>query len=269
MSVIAKALGLLGHFSSTRSEIGLSQFCKLSGRDKATTYRHLSALENAGLVEKNPVTKAYRIGPAVLQLAAMREATVPRVVSAGPSLELLAQATGETAHVSILSGQALHSLCSRESGRHSTRAVIDIPILSLHATASGICTLAFGPADLTQTAMQNLTRFTEHTPANEGRLAAAIEHAQKTGFGLSKRGFEDDIYGLAAPLYDVSGQFAGAVAVASVASRITPKFENEIKQHLVIASREITRGWGGSVPKDVEICWAHSQLAPSQKEIAQ
>ena len=261
MSVIAKALGLLNYFSPDRAEIGLSQFRLLSGRDKATIYRHLSALENAGLIEKNPTTKAYRIGPAVLHLAAMREATVPRVASANRSLTALAALTGETAHVSVLSGTALHSLCACQSDRHSTRAVIDIPILPLHATASGICALSFGPADLIDIAKQNMTQFTDYTTTNIDRLTASIDQAKKTGFGLSNNGLEDGIYGLAAPVFDESGQLAGAVAVASVANRITPTIEAQIKQHLMRASKEITHSWGGTIPTMIETCWAHSQRA--------
>ena len=258
MSALSKALDLLGYFSPNRAEIGLSQFRLLSGRDKATTYRYLSALESAGLVEKNPTTRAYRIGPAVLHLAAMREATVPRVASANRSLTALAEATGESAHISVLSGDALHSLCACESDRHRTRAVIDIPILPLHATASGICVLAFGPADLINAARQNMTRFTKFTATSADRLTEAVDQARETGFGLSNRGLEEDIYGLATPVFDGSGQLAGAVAVASVASRVTSTSEAEIKRNLIIASREITHSWGGFIPEAVETCWSRS-----------
>ena len=258
MSVISKSLNLLSHFSPSQAEIGLSQFRALSGHDKATTYRYLSALEKAGLVEKNPITKAYRIGPAVLHLAAMREATVPRVATATQSLKKLAEATGETAHVSVLSGYALHSLCACESNKHSTRAVIDMPTLPLHATASGICALAFGPTDLIKAAKRKLTKFTQYTADNNDGLDTSIVEANQTGFGISDRGFEDDIYGVATPLFDGAGQLAGAVAVASVATRISPKIEAEIKKHLAIASREITHNWGGSIPDMLEKCWTQS-----------
>ena len=120
--------------------------CKLAGRDKATTYRHLQALEDAGFVEQNPTTKLYRLGPAVLQLAQTREVTVPRKAGAEAALMELAEATGETSHVSVLSGTTVYALTSCESPRHSTRAIIDIQTFPLHATASGLVRTGLWPS---------------------------------------------------------------------------------------------------------------------------
>jgi len=77
MGTISKALDLLGHFSSTRSQIGLTEFVTLTRRDKATVHRHLSELEQNGFLEQHPQTRAYRLGPALLRLAAVREAAFP------------------------------------------------------------------------------------------------------------------------------------------------------------------------------------------------
>ena len=55
MGTISKALGLLDHFTPEKSEIGLSEFQRLSGYSKATTYRHLVALHEAGFLEQDPV----------------------------------------------------------------------------------------------------------------------------------------------------------------------------------------------------------------------
>ena len=78
MSSAVKALRLLSHFSATRPEIGLSQLCRIAGRDKSTTYRYLQALETAGFIEQNSTTKQKRLGPALLQLAQDREEKNPR-----------------------------------------------------------------------------------------------------------------------------------------------------------------------------------------------
>ncbi|MFC6638333.1 helix-turn-helix domain-containing protein [Sulfitobacter sp. JBTF-M27] len=268
MSVVAKALALLEHFSIQTPELGLSRLTRLAKRDKATTYRHLVALQELGFIEQNPETKAYRIGPAVLHLAEVREKTVPRRDGALAPLQRLADATGETAHASILSGPTLHTLVSCEAQAHSIRAVIDLQKLPLHATASGICTLAFGPADLLEAAKADMARFTAHTATDPAALAEVVGTAQGSGFGRSERGLEDDIYGFAAPLFDQTGQLAGAVAVASVASRVTEDLTRLIYQELIIASREITHSWGGSVPAAIEALWADTLATFKQKDLA-
>lgn len=256
LSSATKTLELLAYFSTTRPEIGLSQLCKLAKRDKATTHRHLQALEKTGFVEKSPITKQYRLGPAVLQLAQTREATVPRKAGVQAPLFDLADATGETSHVTVLSGTTVYELMSCDSPKHGTRAIIDIQTFPLHATASGLCALAFGPEALIDVALNELQPFTRTTATTSEDLHAMVEAIRNTGFGRADRSFEDDVQGLSAPIFDQTGHFAGAVSVASVAARFTPDMERIIKTQLVITARQISNNWGGTVPTQIEAIWA-------------
>ncbi|MEP2532654.1 IclR family transcriptional regulator [Shimia sp.] len=258
MSSASKALELLSLFSEAKPEIGLSEMCRLAKRDKATTYRHLQVLEKAGFVEQVVTSKNYRLGPALLQLGRMREATVPRKAGAETALATLAEKTGETVHVTVLSGLTLFALMSRESPKHSTRAVIDVTTFPLHATASGFCAVAFGPDELLAAACDNFEAFTDLTPMTVEALETLVATARTTGMGLSIGRFEEEINSLSAPIFDQTGQFAGAVSVASVASRFTPELENIIKAELITASREITKSWGGVIPTVVENAWANA-----------
>ncbi|MGI9356700.1 MAG: IclR family transcriptional regulator [Rhizobiaceae bacterium] len=268
MSSAAKTLSLLSYFTAERPEISLSQFYRLTKRDKATTYRHLQALEGMGFVEKNSMTKRYRLGPAILQLAQLRETTVPRKAGVKGPLQQLANGTGETAHASVLSGATLFYLDSIESPRHSVRAIVDLHTLPLHATASGICALAFGSPSLTDIAKENMESFTAQTATTEEGLDVEIRQAKKIGFGHIRGGLEDGIYGLAAPVFDQTGGLAGTVSVASVASRFTPESERVAKRCLMLASHEISRNWGGTVPRDIEECWMHDLSLEEELEQA-
>ncbi|WP_294227237.1 IclR family transcriptional regulator [uncultured Shimia sp.] len=268
MSSATKALTLLSYFSTARPEIGLSQLCRIAERDKATTYRQLQALESVGFIEQNPATKQYRLGPALMQLAQVREATVPRKDGAKTVLRTLADRTGETAHVTVLSGTTLYGLCECESPHHGTRAVIDINTFPLHATASGVCALAFGPSNLHAVALENLDEFTANTPTTEAKLSELIEAVRETGISHSDQCYEIEIQGIAAPIFDHTGHLAGAVAVACVASRFTPELAHTIKTELLIAARDITHNWGGTIPRPIEQSWAKSLTKVTEQETA-
>lgn len=255
MTSTVKTLELLSYFSEARPEIGLSQFCRMAGRDKATTYRHLKSLEAVGFIEQNPSTKHYRLGPALMLLAQMREATVPREAAAQAAITALAEATGETAHVSVLSGKAVFALSTCESPKHSTRAIINLTTFPLHATASGLCAIAFGPDDLWAAATDRMEVFTEKTPATAHDLKRMVVQTRATGFGYADGSYEMDIQSLSTPVFDQTGAFAGAVAVASVASRFTLDLEQVIKTNLIMASRDITHSWGGIIPANIEAAW--------------
>lgn len=262
MSVVAKAVELLGFFTPQRPEIGLSEFRHLAQRDKATTYRHLCALESVGLLEQNPVNKAYRIGPAVLHLAQLREASMPRLSAVQAALPALAAATGETAHASMLEGMRLRTLAHSESTRHSTRVVMSEPVLPLHATASGLAVLAYGTPEINAAGRAAPTRYTAHTAIDATRLDAAIATARATGFGESNQGFEAGVHGIAAPLFDRTGQVAGAVAVATVAARMTPALAALIRKELRNSAQQITLNWGGVVPPALRTAWEQTLSHP-------
>lgn len=260
MSTVEKAMSLLDHFAPERPELGLADFRHLSGRDKATTYRHLCALEAIGLLEQDPTTRRYRIGAAVLRLASLREMTVPRRAGARAVLPRLAAATGETAHASILEDLRLSTLDHQEAGAHATRVVITDATLPLHATASGHAVLAFGGPRLLAAALESPTAFTSATPVQAASLEAALAEARASGFGVSDGLLESDVHGIAAPVFDGSG-VAGAIAVASIRTRMTPALGALIRHELAVAARAMTNSWGGKIPAELEEAWARTLAA--------
>lgn len=255
MSTVSKAIDLLNWFSAERAQIGLAEFQRLTGRDKATTYRYLCALEETGLLEKDPETRSYCIGPAVLRLAHIREVTVPRRAGVRLVLPKLAEATGELAHASILQGHTLVPLTDHASSRHSTRVVLNESVLPLHATGSGLSALAFGDPSLRTTSLQSLKRYTHSTPTNSAQLDTILHEVRQTGFGIGDQGYEEGVYGIGVPLFDSSSRLVGSVAVASVASRMDTTTITVIKCELIIAARQITHNWGGSIPEALDNLW--------------
>ena len=146
MGTVSKALELLNLFTRQRPLIGLSDLARLAELNKATCYRLVTELCDFGLVEQVGSAREYRLGPAVLRLAALREAQVPTREAAMPVLQALAQKTGETAHLSMLMGGALHTLGFAYATTHMTRVTMeDAEVLPFHATSSGLVVLAFQP----------------------------------------------------------------------------------------------------------------------------
>ncbi|MEE9333307.1 MAG: IclR family transcriptional regulator [Granulosicoccaceae bacterium] len=258
MSTVSKAIDLLSWFSTERAEIGLAEFQRLTSRDKATTYRYLRSLEASGLLEQNPVTRTYRMGPAVLRFAHVREATVPRRAGVRMVLPQLADATGELAHASILESYTLVPLSDHASTRYSARVVLSEPELPLHATGSGLAALAFGEPSLLKATHRKLKRYTNNTATNPKELDAILQIVRATGFGVADQAYEEGVYGIGVPLFDSSNTVAGAVAVASVATRINDETIAIIKSELVAASRQITHSWGGEIPEALDQLWSNT-----------
>jgi len=255
MSTISRAADLLNLFSTEVSELGLSEICRRIDRDKATCHRHLTALVGVGMLEQDPLSRRYRIGAAVLRWAAIREASVPRKASALGPLSVLAEATGELAHVTILDGTKLMNLANHDPARHGTRVVIDVLEMPMNATASGHAVLAFAKPELLGQVAGGFQSYTPGTITDEAALNAVLTLARETGFGISDQGFETGVIGIAAPVFDAAQLAIGAISVASVAGRMTAELEATIKTELIAASRFLTEQWGGCVPASLDLIW--------------
>src|ERR687889_268164 len=81
----------------TRSAPALADRC---GLNRSTAWRILATLEHHGLVERDPQGNRYRVGFAVLRLAATA-GHEPLVRLAHPLLRRLADATGETVNLAV------------------------------------------------------------------------------------------------------------------------------------------------------------------------
>ena len=149
MGTITKALNLLKLFSPQRGEISLSEFKAITGKDKATIYRHLSELEACGLLEQNRISKSYRLGPAIMRLAAIRETCFPLKTLVAPIVDDLSRNLEELAHMSIYQDDVMCPVYYADLHNHGTRISFDMgEMLPLHATASGLSMLSFGPTSL-------------------------------------------------------------------------------------------------------------------------
>ncbi len=262
MGTVAKTLKLLNYLSAFSPEIGLSEFARLSGYDKASTHRRLSELVKAGFLEQDPTTKAYRLGAAIPRLALVREQTFPASASAMKALDRLFAAVQETVHVSIVQGTAgLSALAHIDDQTHGNRVYIEpADMLPYHATASGLVVMAYADdAFRDQVLAEPLSQITDDTSTQAEVLQVDFEDIRRTGFGRSEGGYETGIYGISAPLFDRNGTCCGAVAVATPKSRLTEQAEASILAGLSQAATDITVAWGGSIPAAVQEAWMQTK----------
>ncbi|MCW1934754.1 IclR family transcriptional regulator [Pararhodobacter zhoushanensis] len=249
MRTVEKALKLLDFFTDKVVEIGLSDLARLSGIDKATVLRMLNDMAESGLVEQNPESKRWRLGAGVLRLARLREATQPVNRVLMPILERLAEQTGETAHVSLVSGRDLANIGVVESNRANRVHIEPGLTLPLHATASGLAFTAFTrPERRERVLARKLTPITGTTPITREALAGLVTLAQQRGYSCADQTYEAEVHGLAVPLFGPDGFSCGALAVAIPTSRVTDAYQRGILAALAPAAREATLGLGGRIP---------------------
>lgn len=245
VSTVDKALELLNLFSERDPEIGLSEIARRSGYDKATTRRLLVSMERQGVVEQDSGSRKYRLGPALIRLARVREATHPLESVVRDVLDRVVAETSETAHFSLFAGGALATVGMKESPRANRVSLERGERLPLHATASGLAFLAFGPRVQVNRALgRELRAHTDRTVTDTDALLEMIEAVKLSGIAVSNQGYESDVFGMAAPVFGSSGFAEGAVAVATPTSRIDAKVESINRDALREAAIDLTRALG-------------------------
>jgi DNA-binding IclR family transcriptional regulator len=221
MSTVAKAISLLEMLGTGAPEVALAELARRSSFDKATTRRLLVALIEHGLVEQNEQSRLYRLGAGIARLALMREAQFPFLRAAIPTVEALAQETGETVHVSEYSNRGLVSLHAVESTRANRVSVQIGELLPMHATASGIAFLAFADEGVLERVLgAPLSPYTQHTVTEPMVLGRLVDEARTRGYAIGAQGYEDGVFSVAAPILAADGAAIGALAIAAPKARI-------------------------------------------------
>lgn len=248
MQTVDKAFTLLKLFSITQPEIGLSELARLAKFDKAATRRFLVALQNHQFIEQNPDTKAYRLGTGFLSFARIREEMFPIQDIVQQSLGRLTQITSETSHGSIISGEVLTSVAIHLSERSNRVHINASEKLPLNATASGLAYLAFAPDMPLMMQAANLPSFTDKTITDPGQLMQSISEVKEKGYSVVRGGFEDDVTGIAVPIFSRHGFAMGALAVATPSSRMNDEHTQNICLALLTETAEVTKALGGMIP---------------------
>ncbi|WP_172291923.1 IclR family transcriptional regulator [Pseudoruegeria sp. HB172150] len=261
MGTISKALELLNYFSRTRPAIGLGEFVRLSGRDKATVHRHLVELHENGFLEQNPESRAYRLGPAILRLSGVREATYPVRSVLRPVVTRMAEAVGELVHASVLQGELLSPAFHSDPLGHGTQVHFDEgEMLPLHATSSGLAVLAFAPDGFREAVLRApLPAITAQTVTDAGALRGLLDEVRHTGIARLDRAFDQEVASQGAPVFGPAGEVVGAISIAIPAVRSTTEKMDAALPALRQGIVEATRALGGNLPKEHAGKWEVSQ----------
>ena len=220
-------LSALGEPESARNGgLGVVRIAQIVGREKSQVSRALRSLDQAGLVERDPATREYRLGWRLFTLAA-RVGDQRLLALAPPVLRGLVGALGETAHLTVLDGGEVVTVFSVSSP--STVRAIEwtghgVPV---HCTSAGRALLLDHDAGALRAMLGDgeLAAPAPGAPRDVAELARRIEAARARGYAAIDGEFEDGHAGVAAPVRDFRGRIVAAVNVSAPAFRLAPRLD--------------------------------------------
>jgi DNA-binding IclR family transcriptional regulator len=221
-----------------RPDLRVTEAAKELGVSASTAHRILSTLEHRGFVTQDRITRAYRTGPALIELAfSSTPPTDLREVSE-PHLSALTARLGETVNLLVLQGGYVRFVAGFEADQRVRTHVLTGTLLPAYATSGGKLLLAELPREeLRALYPRALRRFTPQTRTFT-QLLDELALVLMRGYAVNQGESVSGLNAVAVPLRDRSGTTIAAVAMSAPSERLPPRRVREV----VIALRGCAAG---------------------------
>lgn len=222
---------ILSCFNSKSEELGITEIARELGMYTSKVHRVASTLETFGILERNPVTRKYRIGLRLFEMGTLYpiNLSIRRIVR--PHALELAKALDTNLHLGIMSKSIPYSVVIIDRvinvQSHSTiqRISFNIP---LHSSSLGKVLLAFSERGFIELVLRDieLQKFTSSTITDRSRLEEELRLVRERGYATDREETHSNLYCVAAPIRDHSGIVA-AISISDHRQKIE-KRQDEI-----------------------------------------
>jgi DNA-binding IclR family transcriptional regulator len=240
-TAVDRGADLLLRVLESERPIALTDLAAASGIPKSTASRLVSALERRGLIEQDGERGRLRPGPAILRVAerGMLERNV--VELARPSLDALAQASGETINLAVPARHGVEHVAQVDgihflgTGQWLGRTV------DYHCTAVGKVFMAFGRKTIPA---QPLVKHAPATITDPQRLRSELDGVRRAGWATAVDELEPGLAAVAAPVRGAGGDVVAALSITGPTLRLTPARIRVLRGTLIDEARKLSHRLG-------------------------
>lgn len=202
-------------------QLGVTEIANELGLSKPAVHRILSSFRNKGVVELDPATRRYGLGPVIVSLALTYLDNLDVRTVARPELERLSAETDETATLSVRIGASRVYVDQVTPNREVLMSVQIGVAHPLHAGASSKAFLAFLPdAEAEECLAGPLAAVTPSTVTDPAMLRAELRGVRARGWAQSLGERQAGAGSVAAPILDHRGIPVAVVSVCGPADRM-------------------------------------------------
>lgn len=216
------------------------------GTQRSTTHRMLSSLVSEGYLHHIPY-RGYTLGPKIIRLGARAVEQRPVAGLARAHIEALARETGDTVHLGIVDGVEVFYLDKIPGTRGLEMRSRIGQRMPLAFTGVGKALMLGMPAERWKALyVGGRDRVaSDASPLDWPDYEAGMREAVARGWVYDFQENEMGIHCIGAPIFDISGQVAAAVSVASAASHLPTERMAAIAPKVRATADAISRelGW--------------------------
>ena len=216
---------------------------------KATAHRLLTRLERLEIVERDPLSRRYRVGRRLRELGRSQGLGIeldPRKV-AWPYMEALRNACGETVALHRLDGSEHIEIEVCEGLGEIRRAAMIGRRIAYPVGASWKVLAAMAPTRMPGLDAAPSRKKDRHGLPTERELA----QCRRLGYAVAHAALVQGLTSMAAPIFDHRNELWGTLSISGPTFRFTPSRTEELGALLLEATQAITRGLGpgGDAPR--------------------
>jgi IclR family KDG regulon transcriptional repressor len=229
---VKKAFKILYAISDASNSLGISDLSKKLKIGKSTVHGITSALEEIGVLIRDPIHKKYNIGYTLLELRKKAYGKMELRDVARIPMEKLMEKIGETVFLGILNGDHVTILDMVES--HNEMKITSPPgtRLPIIAGATGKVFLAQFEEKKIKEIIQKMgfVRFTSKSIVDQKKFFKEIEETKKRGYAIDDEEYMLGVKAIAAPIQTSSPPWAAIWVVGFTSSLDDQKIEKVISE---------------------------------------
>jgi DNA-binding IclR family transcriptional regulator len=250
MQVVVRSLAVLTCLADNRQGLTLQQLHHLLDIPLGSMHRILATLEHERFVSRSTRTKRYILGANATNLVPSQSYESFLVPPPAPVIEA-ARLTGETIFLTQIIDSRVVCVSLVEA-RHRLRLFVKIgQEMPLHAAASARVVLAYRDPLVVEVLLAAYPRepFTSGTPREINQLIDHLAQVRERGYDVCNSELDDDVWAIAAPVFDASGRVELGVTLAAAWTRMEdPARRAEVTRIVLTAAKKLSteRGYTGA-----------------------
>ncbi|PIE69694.1 MAG: hypothetical protein CSA21_00920 [Deltaproteobacteria bacterium] len=227
---LEKAIDILDLYDIDKREYSAKEISEKLGIPLSSVYKYLEFLIKRQLLRRKPRTKLYGLGFMIARLGYVMDKDMEVLEVIRPHLEALCQETGETAFLTMLTGEEVLTLDPVEPQRLVKFTIEPGRRLPLSTGATSKILLANKDEEFIEQylADTSLRRLTEKTIVDADVLRGDLAQIKKQGYAISDSEVDVGARAVSVPLFDQNGRIFAGLSVAGPSERVTGEMTRQL-----------------------------------------
>ena len=224
----------------------LSELAERLEQSPATLYRVLSTLAGHDVVENDPASQTWHVGPGAFRIGSAFLRRTGLLERARPLMETLMAETGETANLGVERNGKVLFLGQVET-HESIRAFFPPGTQApMHTSGIGKALLStFSEERVARIfGAEPVKRFTASSCATLQALEADLARVRSRGYAIDNEERTEGMRCIAAPVFDAANAPVAGISISGPVSRVTEARVIAISEHVTAAAQSLSRAMG-------------------------